>query len=143
MSNQVKTSPWLSRLMCKLVGHSLKWEYVDDKSCQIVETCKYHCGYRVEKMGSHSFGEWEYEKQGECQQVRVCSRDNYVERREQKHDYGNQRKCRRCSHVRPCPSSEHNWEFKQDLSQCVAYYECSICGNIKDEVQLASGPGGC
>ncbi len=61
---------------------------------------KEHFLCRVWFIG-HKFGEWEYVDDNSCEQVRVCTRDGYEQKRKA-HQFGawvgDVRVCKRCDH---------------------------------------------
>ena len=104
-------------------------------------------GYLLCKFFGHKFGEWEYVAQNSCEQVRVCKRDGYEERRKVPHQFGEWEYVadNSCEQVRVCKRDgyeerryeDENHQFGEWEKLTDSSYEyvqvCEICGKAEYE----------
>jgi hypothetical protein len=99
------------------------------------------------KLLGHNWGEWEYIADDSCEQVRVCARDNYQEKRQAPHAFGAWEYIAddSCEQVRVCARDNYQekrqaphafgaWEYIADDS-CEQVRVCARCKQTERKVE--------
>lgn len=103
----------------------------------------------------HKFGEWSFLTANSCNQVRICVRDGFEQRRVAPHQFGEwsylgdtckqEHVCIRCGQAQS--RDAHEWDFIQtdtvcgggnrygdNVEQTWNKYQCSRCGQTKEDL---------